>query len=227
MSGFMEAMYWSGLGVGKSARLTVQGINTGWFERHCWAGFCCRLTVQGINTGWFEPHGWTGRRCPLRRAVGGRLGRQVGLVAVEGDVDPADAEQGAAVAVLGARVGTIVAMDVAGVAHPDAAPGPLLGRAVGRAWAGAAPAMRSLPAGFTRGAAEFAVDRGGAAEAAGAGADATAGGECGGGGGRGGGGGGGGAPHGGGRGRGWGCREIFWWRAVGAARPPVGRARQW
>jgi hypothetical protein len=101
----------------------------------------------------------------------------VGLVAVEGDVDPADAEQGAAVAVLGARVGTIVAMDVAGVAHPDAAPGPLLGRAVGRAWAGAAPAMRSLPAGFTRGAAEFAVDRGGAAGAAGAGAGAAVGGE--------------------------------------------------
>ena len=113
MSGFMDAMHWSGVGVGKRARLTVQrictewfgpcgcgfwcwltvqGINTGWFERRgragfCrrltvqgisteWfeqygrAGFCCRLTVQGINTGWFERCGWAGfcRRVRARRA---------------------------------------------------------------------------------------------------------------------------------------------------------------
>ena len=120
----MEAMYWSGLGVGKSARLTVQGIKTEWFERRARVGFCCRLTVQGISTGWFERRGWAGRRCPLRRAVGGERGRQVDLVAVEGDVDPADAHQGEAVAVVGVRVGTVAAMDDVGVAHPDTAPGP-------------------------------------------------------------------------------------------------------
>jgi hypothetical protein len=49
MSGFMDAMYWLGAGVRKSAR----------------------LTVQGISTGWFEPRGWTGCRGTLRRAVGG------------------------------------------------------------------------------------------------------------------------------------------------------------
>src|SRR5580658_4898293 len=68
--GFMEAMYWSRVGVGKSARLTVQGICTGWFERcggravRGWdAGGCDsrgRLTVQGINTEWFEWHGGIG-----------------------------------------------------------------------------------------------------------------------------------------------------------------------
>jgi len=45
----------------------------------------------------------------LRRAVGGGRRRQVGLVAVEGDVDPAVAEQCEAVAVVGVRVGTVVA----------------------------------------------------------------------------------------------------------------------
>ena len=98
----MEAMCWLGVGVGKSARLTVQGINTGWFERR----------------------GGTGRWCPLRRAVGGERGRQVGVAAVEGDDDPADAHQGEAVAVVGVRVGTVAAMDDVGVAHPDTAPGP-------------------------------------------------------------------------------------------------------
>jgi hypothetical protein len=34
-------------------RLTVQGINTEWFER-CGCGFCRWLTVQGICTEWFE-----------------------------------------------------------------------------------------------------------------------------------------------------------------------------
>ena len=86
------------------------------------------------------------------------------LVAVEGDVDPADAEQGEAVAVVGARVGAVAAMDGAGVAHPDTALGPPPGQALGRARAGAAPAMHA--------AAEFAVDRGGAAGAAGAGVGA-------------------------------------------------------
>src|SRR5580658_10372059 len=38
MSGFMDATYWLGVGVGKSARLTVQGINTEWFERRGWNG---------------------------------------------------------------------------------------------------------------------------------------------------------------------------------------------
>src|SRR5580698_7704212 len=109
MSGIMDATYWSGLRVGNSARLTVQEISTEWFERHGRAGLCRWLTVQRISTGWFEPRGWTGRRCPLRRAVGGGRGRQVGLVAVEGDVDPADAEQGGAGSVVGARVGTVVA----------------------------------------------------------------------------------------------------------------------
>jgi hypothetical protein len=115
----------------------------------------------------------------LRRAVGGGHGRRVGLVAVEGDVDPADAEQGEALAVVGTRIGTRLAMDGTGVTHPDRAPGPPLGQALGRARAGAAPAMRSLPAGLTRGAAEFAVDPGGAAGAAGAGAGAAARGEVG------------------------------------------------
>src|SRR5271157_2323988 len=59
MSGFMDAMYWSGIGVGKSARLTVHGINTGWFERRG-CGFCRRLTVHGINTEWFERRGCAG-----------------------------------------------------------------------------------------------------------------------------------------------------------------------
>ena len=85
------------------------------------------------------------------------------MVAVEGDVDPAGVNQGEAVAVVGARVGTIIAMDGADVAHPDTAPGPLLGQApgpppgqgLGRARAGAAPAMHA--------AAEVAADRGGAA----------------------------------------------------------------
>jgi hypothetical protein len=115
-------MYWLGLEVGKCARLTVQGICTEWFKRRG-CGFCLRLTVQGINTGWSERRGWTGRRCPLQQAVGGGHGRQIGLVAVEGNLGSADAEQGEAVAAVGARVGTIVAMDGAGVAHPDAALG--------------------------------------------------------------------------------------------------------
>jgi hypothetical protein len=38
----------------------------------------------------------------------------VGLVAVEGDVDPADAQQGAAESVESARLGAVVAMDGAG-----------------------------------------------------------------------------------------------------------------
>jgi hypothetical protein len=38
-------------GVRESARLTVQGISTGWFERHCRAGFCRRLGVQGVDSG--------------------------------------------------------------------------------------------------------------------------------------------------------------------------------
>jgi hypothetical protein len=88
----------------------------------------------------------------------------VSLVAVEGDVDPADADQGEAVAGVGARVGTVTAMDGAGVAHPDTAPGPPPGQALGRARAGAAPAMHA--------ATEFAVYRGGAAGAAGAGVGA-------------------------------------------------------
>jgi len=136
LSGFMEAMCWLGVGVGKSARLTVQGINTEWFERRARAGFCLRLTVQGINTGWFERRGGTGRWCPLRRAVGGERGRQVGVAAVEGDDDPADAHQGEAVAVRGARVGAVVAMDGAGVAHPDTAPGPPRGKLSGVRWPG-------------------------------------------------------------------------------------------
>ena len=93
----------------------------------------------------------------------------MGLVAVEGDVDPADAEQGEAVAVVGARVGTIVAMDGAGVADPDTALGPPPGLALGCARVGAAPAMHA--------AAEFAVNCGGPAGAARAGAGAAAGGE--------------------------------------------------
>ena len=48
MSGFMEAMYWSGLGVGKSARLTVQGINMEWFEWRDWTG---RRWVQ-VHMAW-------------------------------------------------------------------------------------------------------------------------------------------------------------------------------
>ena len=50
----------------------------------------------------------------MRQAVGGGRGRQVDPVAVEGDVDPGDAQQGEAVAVLGARVGAVVAIDGAG-----------------------------------------------------------------------------------------------------------------
>jgi hypothetical protein len=69
LSGFMEAMCWLWVGIGKSARLTVQGINTEWFERCGRAGFCRRLTVQGINTGWFEWRGWGGlcRRLTVQR----------------------------------------------------------------------------------------------------------------------------------------------------------------
>jgi hypothetical protein len=93
--------------------------------------------------------------------AGGECGSQVGPVAAGGDVDPADAEQGDAVAVLGARVGAVVAMDGAGAAHPDAAPGPPPGQALGRAWAAAAHAVHAV--------AQFAVDRGGAAGAAAAG----------------------------------------------------------
>ena len=87
-SSLMEAMCWLGVGVGKSARLTVQGINTEWFERRGRAGFCRRLTVQGINTGWFERHGWIGRPCPLRRAIGGSApsGGVGGKLAVRGAV---------------------------------------------------------------------------------------------------------------------------------------------
>src|SRR5271167_308463 len=77
--------------------------------------------------------------------AGGERRRQVGLAEGGGGVDPADAEHGEAEAVAGARLGAAVAMDGTGGAHPVAA---LL-----RARAGAAPAMRSLPAGLTRGAA--------------------------------------------------------------------------
>jgi hypothetical protein len=146
---------------GLCRRLTVQGINSGWFERYGRAGLCRRLTVPGINTGRSEPRGWTGCRWPLRRAVGGGSGSQVGLVAVEGDVDPADAEQGEAVAVVGARVGTVAVLAGAGVAQPDMAPGPPPRQALGRARAGAAPAVHA--------ATEFAVDRAGAVRAAAAG----------------------------------------------------------
>ena len=59
---FMRLMYWSGVGVRKSARLTVQGINTGWFEWHGRAGLCRRLTVQGINTERCKRGIWRGRR---------------------------------------------------------------------------------------------------------------------------------------------------------------------
>ena len=69
MSGFMQAMYWLGGGVRKSARLTVQGFSTGRFERRGRAGFCRRLTVQGINTGRFERRGCAGRHwMRVRRA---------------------------------------------------------------------------------------------------------------------------------------------------------------
>jgi hypothetical protein len=37
LSGFMEAMCWLWVGIGKSAQLTVQGIKTEWFERRDWA----------------------------------------------------------------------------------------------------------------------------------------------------------------------------------------------
>jgi hypothetical protein len=67
----MEAMYWLGVGIGNSARLAVQGINTGWFEWCGWVGLCRWLTVQGINSEWFDRSGWTGRRRPLRPAIGG------------------------------------------------------------------------------------------------------------------------------------------------------------
>ncbi len=55
----------------RDRRLTIQGINSGWFDSRGCGGFCRRLTVHGINTGWFERRGWAGRWCHRRRAVGG------------------------------------------------------------------------------------------------------------------------------------------------------------
>jgi hypothetical protein len=107
----------------------------------------------------------TRRRQQLRRVLvavaDGERGRQVGLAEEGGGVDPADAAQGGAEAVVGARLGAVAAVDGVGGAH--------LFAALGRARAGAAAAVHA--------AAQFAVDRRGAAGAAAAGAGAAAGGE--------------------------------------------------
>jgi hypothetical protein len=70
--------------VRRDGRLTVQGINLGWFERRGWAGFWCWLTIQGIGTGWFEWRGWGGPRRHLRRADGGARSGGAGVGGVRG-----------------------------------------------------------------------------------------------------------------------------------------------
>ncbi len=116
--------------------------------------------------------GRAGRRHQLGRVAiqtGDEGGRQMVLVAAGGDGDAGAAQQGETVAFEGAGLGAGVAVDGAGGAQ--------IFEAFWGAGAGPAAAVRSLPAGLTRGAARFAVDGGGLAGAARAGAGATAGGE--------------------------------------------------
>jgi hypothetical protein len=154
MSGFMDAMYWSGVRVrvGKSAWLTVQGINTRWFGRDGRAGLCRRLTVQGISTGWFERRGWAGlfrrRGVPgsqAARKAGPAATRKNGPVLGAGMTD--DAERGVAVAAVGARC-----HGRCGRRAPECGPRPRPRQALGRTRAGAAPAVHAET--------QFAVDRG-------------------------------------------------------------------
>ncbi len=126
--------------------------------------------------------GRAGRRHQFGRVAiqaGDEGGRQMALVALRGDVDAGAAQHGETVAIAGAGLGAVVAVDGAGGAQ--------VGEAVGGAAAGGAAAVRSLPAvglapgrlsrGLTRGAAELAADGARLAGAARAGAGAAARGE--------------------------------------------------
>jgi len=115
------------------ARLAVRGRGAGrapWRKRG--GDRVAHGTVLGCGDAAYGMR-WGHQLWRVLAQAGGERGRQVGLVVVEGDVDRAsqatrktgpvrgagmtdDAQQGEAVAVLGARVGAAVAMDGAGTA---------------------------------------------------------------------------------------------------------------
>ena len=88
----MEAMCWLWVGVGKSARLTVQGIKTEWFERCDWAvrrGALRRADGGGAQAG----------------GAGGKLAFQEAVASVRRDRDSrGHGRVGGGVSVGGARL---------------------------------------------------------------------------------------------------------------------------